>query len=39
LPLRYRAHTVFSITSITHNVSTDGKWTTDINCIMRPNIE
>jgi len=39
LPIRYRAHTVFSITSITHNVGTDGKWTTDVNCIMRPNIE
>jgi hypothetical protein len=39
LPARYRAHTVFSITSITHNLGNDGKWTTDISCIMRPNIE
>jgi hypothetical protein len=39
LPLRYRVHTVFSIISITHNVTTDGDWTTNVRCIMRPSIE
>jgi hypothetical protein len=38
LPLKYRVNTVFSIISITHNVSTDGQWTTVCRCIMRPSI-
>ena len=38
LPEKYRNNTVFSIIGITHDVSTDGVWTTKIKCIMRPNI-
>jgi hypothetical protein len=39
LPYKYRANTVFSIIGITHAVSTEGDWTTKVNCIMRPSIE
>jgi hypothetical protein len=39
LPTRYRANTVFSIIGINHKVSTDGQWTTEIKCIMRPKID
>jgi hypothetical protein len=39
LPLRYRLNTVFSIIGLTHTVTTDGQWETDVRCIMRPNIE
>jgi hypothetical protein len=38
LPEKYKNNTVFSIIGITHDVSTDGVWTTKIKCIMRPNI-
>ena len=38
LPLKYRANTVFSIIGIKHTISTDGIWTTNIRCIMRPKI-
>jgi hypothetical protein len=38
LPLKYRNNTVFSIISITHTVGSDGQWTTNVRCIMRPNI-
>ena len=38
LPEKYRNNTVFSIIGITHDVSTEGVWTTKIKCIMRPNI-
>jgi hypothetical protein len=38
LPTKYRINTVFSIIGITHTVSTDGDWTTKVNCIMRPSI-
>ena len=39
LPSRYKQNTCFSIIGITHNVSTQGDWTTTVKCIMRPNIE
>jgi len=39
LPSRYKVNTVFSIIGITHNVTTQGQWTTGVNCIMRPNIK
>jgi hypothetical protein len=39
LPLRYRVNTVFSIIGITHTVTADGQWETEVRCIMRPNIE
>jgi hypothetical protein len=39
LPLKYQINTVFSIIGITHNVDTDGQWTTQVKCIMRPSIE
>ena len=38
LPLKYRENVVFSIISVTHKVSSDGKWLTSVRCIMRPNI-
>ena len=38
LPKRYTANTVYSIVSTTHTVSTNGEWTTQIRCIMRPKI-
>jgi hypothetical protein len=38
LPLKYRCNTVFSIIGIKHNVGTDGIWTTNVRCIMRPKI-
>lgn len=39
LPLRYRMNTVFSILSVSHNVSNTGEWSTELKCIMRPSIE
>jgi hypothetical protein len=39
LPTRYQANTVFSVISLTHNVSADGIWKTNVKCIMRPKIE
>ena len=39
LPNKYRINTVFSIIGITHTVSTEGQWTTNIRCIMRPKID
>lgn len=39
LPTRYRINTVFSIGSITHNVDTTGKWTTNVKCFMRAQID
>ena len=39
LPKRYRKNTVFSITNINHTISGEGKWTTNITCIMRPKLE
>jgi hypothetical protein len=39
LPLKYQVNTVFSIIGITHTVSTDGQWVTNVRCIMRPSID
>jgi hypothetical protein len=39
LPLRYRKNTVFSIMGINHTVSSNGEWTTELKCMMRPSIE
>ena len=39
LPYKYRVNTVFSIISITHTISTEGDWSTNVRCIMRPSIE
>ena len=39
LPSRYKTNAVFSVINVTHNVTTDGEWTTNVKCIMRPNIE
>lgn len=39
LPMRYRVHTVFSVIGVVHNVKSNGEWTTDVKCIMRPSIE
>jgi len=39
LPKRYTQNAVFSIVSITHTVDTNGIWTTQLRCIMRPKIE
>lgn len=39
LPYRYRVNTVFSVIGVTHSVSTNGMWTTQVKCIMRPSIE
>ena len=38
LPTKYRVNTVFSVISVTHNVSGTGEWTTAVKCIMRPSI-
>lgn len=38
LPKKYRVNTVFSIIGITHTVSADGQWLTNVKCIMRPSI-
>lgn len=38
LPTKYRVNTVFSIISVTHNVSNTGEWKTSVKCIMRPSI-
>lgn len=38
LPKRYKTNTVFSIIGLTHQVSNSGVWTTEVKCIMRPNI-
>jgi len=38
LPKKYTENTVFLITSIVHNISSEGTWTSKISCIMRPNI-
>ena len=39
LPNKYVANTVFSIIGITHTVTQDGQWKTDIKCIMRPKLD
>ena len=39
LPERYKTNVVFSVINVTHNVTVDGEWTTNVKCIMRPNIE
>lgn len=39
LPSKYQVNTVFSIIGITHTVSNEGVWTTNIRCIMRPKID
>jgi hypothetical protein len=39
LPLRYRRNTVFSIMGINHTVTSNGEWTTELKCMMRPSIE
>jgi len=39
LPLRYRVNTVFSVISVSHNLTTNGEWTTNVKCIMRPSID
>ena len=39
LPLKYRVNTVFSVIGITHTVSSEGQWTTNVRCIMRPKID
>jgi hypothetical protein len=38
LPTRYRVNTVFSVIGVTHDLSQDGQWKTEIKCIMRPKI-
>lgn len=39
LPERYKINTVFSVISVTHTVSSQGEWTTNIKCIMRPSLD
>lgn len=39
LPKRYRINTVFSVISVTHTVSSQGEWTTNVTTIMRPSID
>lgn len=39
LPSKYQVNTVFSIIGITHTVSGEGAWTTNVRCIMRPKID
>jgi len=39
LPTKYRVNTVFSIISVTHQVTQDSTWTTEVKCIMRPKVE
>ena len=39
LPLRYRVNTVFSVISVAHSVSTEGDWSTQVKCIMRPSLD
>jgi len=39
LPMRYRMNTVFSVISVSHNLTVNGEWTTNVKCIMRPSIE
>lgn len=38
LPDKYKINTVFSIISLTHDLTANGEWTTRVKCIMRPNI-
>jgi hypothetical protein len=38
LPQKYRINTVFSIVGVTHQVSQDSTWTTEVRCIMRPKV-
>jgi hypothetical protein len=39
LPTKYKVNTVFSIIGITHTITSDGQWTTEVRCIMRPAID
>lgn len=39
LPIRYRRNSVFCIININHIVTTNGSWTTQLKCIMRPKFE
>lgn len=39
LPAKYRINTVFSIIGITHTVSNQGEWKTQVTCIQRPKIQ
>jgi len=38
LPEKYKKNTVFSVIGITHDVDTDGVWTSKVKCIMRPKL-
>ena len=38
LPIRYRINTVFSVINVTHTIGSNGIWTTNVRCIMRPKI-
>ena len=39
LPTRYRTNTVFSVIKVTHTVSSQGEWTTNVTTVMRPSID
>ena len=39
LPARYTSNTVFMITTISQNVSSEGAWNTTINAVMRTKID
>jgi hypothetical protein len=39
IPTKYKNGTTFSIIAVNHNVSTNGEWTTNIKCIMRPKFD
>lgn len=39
LPARYRFNTVFSVGGVTHTVDTTGRWTCDVKCFMRAQIQ
>lgn len=39
IPTKYKNGTTFSIIAVNHNISTNGEWTTNIKCIMRPKFD
>lgn len=39
LPNKYKDSVVFVITSVTHNITSDGKWSTSCRCQMKSNMK
>lgn len=39
LPAKYKTNTTFTIKGLTHTISTNGEWTTNVSCLMRPKFD